>query len=54
MSTYNQMARIGMLFLKEAVVDVLWAARDNGEDYLPTDEIRERLSIPPTSKHIKT
>ena len=49
MDTHKQMARRGMFYLKEAVLDVLWEARCNKETYLQTDEIRKRLGIPPTT-----
>ena len=47
MDTGKQMAKRGMFYLKEAVLDVLWEARCNKEGYLQTDEIRKRLGIPP-------
>ena len=49
MDRYKQMAKRGMFYLKEAVLDVLWEARCNKETYLQTDEIRKRLGIPPTT-----
>ena len=50
MDTSKQMAKRGMFYLKEAVLDVLWEARCNKESYLQTDEIRKRLGIPPETE----
>ena len=44
MNTSKQQARLGLFYLKEAVLNVLLEAQDKGPIQL--DEIRKRLGIP--------
>ena len=46
MNTYKQEARTGLFHLKEAVLDILLEAKNEGNSYRQPGAIRERSGIP--------